>query len=94
MSSSVNPNQRSSLNNKVTRMESSNSVPSVVYTSRPVNIHGGTFHGGIFGSSIGSNSRSQSPMSKFINDVDDNEYYDNSMMIIMMMVMMMMKMLR
>ena len=45
MSSSVNPNQRSSLNNKVTRMESSNSVPSVVYTSRPVSIHGGTFHG-------------------------------------------------
>ena len=34
-------------------------------------------------------------MSKFINDVDDNEYYDNSMMMIMMMVMMMMmKMLR
>ena len=28
MSSSVNPNQRSSLNNKVTRMESSNSVPT------------------------------------------------------------------
>ena len=33
-------------------------------------------------------------MSKFINDVDDNEYYDNSMMIIMMMVMMMMKMMK
>ena len=33
-------------------------------------------------------------MSKFINDVDDNEYYDNSMMIIMMMVMMMMKQLK
>ena len=62
MSSSVNPNQRSSLNNKVTRMESSNSVPSVVYTSGPVNIHGCTFHGALnFGSSIGSNSRSHSP---------------------------------
>ena len=62
MSSSVTPNQRSSLNNKVTRMESANSVPSVVYTSGPVNIHGGIFHGALnFGSSIGSNSRSQSP---------------------------------
>ncbi len=64
MSSARNEHERSSLNNNVTRMESPNSVPSVLNTSRPVNIiHGGTFHVSTFnfGSSIGSNSRSQSP---------------------------------
>ena len=60
MSSSRNPNQRSSQNNIVNRMESPNFYQS---TTVPVNIHGGTFHGGTFnfGSSSGINSRSQSP---------------------------------
>ena len=60
MSSSRNPNQRSSLNNNVIRMESPNFYQS---TTVPVNIHVGSFHESTFnfGNSIGSNSRSQSP---------------------------------
>ena len=62
MSSSRN-NNGGNFNNNVTRTESPNSVPSIVYSSRPVTIiHGGTFHGtNYIGSSSGSNSRSQSP---------------------------------
>ena len=62
MSSSRN-NNWGTFNNNVTRTESPNSVPSFGYTLRHVNIHGNTIHAGTFnfGSSSGSNSRSQSP---------------------------------